>query len=138
MTCSAPPRVSGPNRACGQRENAAPVRPSCAYDDICRAADRLAELLQIFNDDPLDDGDAVLLLDDKVCLELEQLATEWDHVLRSNTADLPRSTATRVLVLIPWPGGVLRHDDYQLWRDLHADLRGTDVQLLSVRGMQAA
>ncbi len=101
-------------------------------------ADRLAELLQIYNDDPLDDGDAVLLLDDKVCLELEQLATEWDHVLRSNTADLPRSTATRVLVLIARPGGVLRHDDYQLWRDLHADLRSTDVQLLPVRGMQAA
>ncbi len=101
-------------------------------------ADRLEDVIRIYNDNPLDDGDAVLLLDDKVCLEIQQLAAEWDEVLRSNTANLLRSSATRALVLIARPGGVLRDSDYQLWRDVHADLRNCDVQLLPVRGLRAA
>ena len=100
--------------------------------------DRLPDVLQVYDDHPLDDGDAVLVLDDRVCLEIEQLAAEWDHVLRTSTAHIVRSTATRAAVLIARRGGVLHDSDYQLWRDLHAELRGTDVDLLPVRGLRAA
>ena len=100
--------------------------------------DRLAEVLRIYADHPLDDGDAVLLIDDEVCLEIEDLADEWDAVRRSSTTGILLSTARCVQVAIARPRAVLLDRDYQLWRDLHADLRDSDVQLLPVRALPAA
>lgn len=99
---------------------------------------RLADLLCVYADHPLDDGDAVLVLDDSVCLEIEGLADHWDSVLRRNTAQVVRGTSERVLVLIARPDAVLQDSDYQLWRDLHAELRDSAVQLLPVRALPAA
>lgn len=100
--------------------------------------DELAQVLQIYADHPLDDGDAVLLIDGEVCLEIERLADEWDEVLRSTTAQVLLSTADRVQVAIARPSAVLLASDYQLWRDLHADLRDSAVELLPVRALPAA
>lgn len=100
--------------------------------------DHLAELLEIYADHPLDDGDAVLVLDSKVCLEIEGLADHWDDVLRRNTASVVRSNAGSVLVLIARADAELLDTDYQLWRDLHAELRDSEVQLLPVRALPAA
>ena len=100
--------------------------------------DKLADVLRIYADNPIRDGDAVLLLDDKVCFEVEGLATHWDPVLRANTAHIVRETAVRVVVCIARRHGKLRASDYQLWRDLHTDLRDSDVQLLPVRALPAA
>jgi len=102
------------------------------------AADRLADLVRVYSDDPLEDGDAVLLLDDAVCLEIERLADEWDPVLRTNTAEILRGTARQVRVLIVRPAGELQDSDDQLWRDLHADLRSSGVALLPLRALHAA
>ena len=99
---------------------------------------RLAEVLRIYADHPLDDGDAVLLIDDEVCLEIEDLADEWDDVLRRSTTQVLLSTASRVQVAIARTRSVLLDSDYALWRDLHADLRGSSVQLLPVRALPAA
>ena len=99
---------------------------------------RLSDVLQVYDDHPLDDGDAVLVLDDKVCLEIERLADEWDDGHRAHTAHVVRSTASRVALLIARRDGVLRDSDYQVWRDLHAALRGSEVDLLPVRGLRAA
>lgn len=100
--------------------------------------DRLAELLDVYADHPLDDGDAVLVLDDAVCLELGGLAAHWDPMVRASTASIVRSTATRAIVLIARPDARLQDSDYQLWRELHADLRDSAVQLLPVRALPAA
>lgn len=100
--------------------------------------DKLADVLRIYADNPMRDGDAVLLLDDKVCFEVEGLATHWDPVLRANTAHIVRQTAQRVVVCIARRHRKLRDSDYQLWRDLHTDLRDSDVQLLPVRALPAA
>jgi len=100
--------------------------------------DKLSDVLRIYAEHPLDDGDAVLLIDGEVCLEIEQLADEWDDVLRSRTTEVLLSTADRVQVAIARAGGVLLDSDYQLWRDLHADLRGSAIQLLPVRALPAA
>lgn len=105
---------------------------------MTEAADPVDDALRIYGEHPLEDGDAVLLLNDKVCVEVEQLAAEWDEQLRHNTVHILRATADRVLVLIARPQGVLRDSDYQLWRELHADLRDSDVQLLPVRALPAA
>lgn len=100
--------------------------------------DRSAEALRNYCDLPLSEGDVVLLLDDRVCVEVQGLALEWDDVLRRNTAAVVRSTATRVLVAIARPQALLHDSDYRLWRELHAELRDSDVQLLPVRALPAA
>ena len=94
---------------------------------------KLAEVLRIYADHPLDDGDAVLVIDDEVCLEMGDRAD-----LRSSSTRVLMSAADRVQVAIARPAGVLLASDYQLWRELHADLRDSPVQLLPVRALPAA
>ena len=100
--------------------------------------DSLSEILAVYAEHPMRDGDVALVLDAKVCLEVEGLAREWDPVLRANTAEIVRTTSQRVVVLIARRHSRLRASDYQLWRDLHADLRDSEVQLLPVRALPAA
>lgn len=101
--------------------------------------DMLTEALRIYADNPMRDGDvALLLLDEKVCVEVEGLASHWDPVLRENTAHIVREAAQRVVVCIARRHRKLRDSDYQLWRDLHADLRDSEVRLLPVRALPAA
>jgi hypothetical protein len=96
------------------------------------------DVLRIYADAPMVDGDAVLLLDGEVCLELQGLADAWDDVGRRNLVSILVQTATRVRVAIARPRAELRPSDYQIWRDLHSDLAGTDVDLLPVRALPAA
>ncbi|MCU1671968.1 MAG: hypothetical protein JWN77_81 [Frankiales bacterium] len=99
---------------------------------------QLADVLRIYEDHPLQDGDAVLLLDSAVCLEVEGLADQWDEQLRSNTAGILRETARTVLLAVARPGAALLPSDYQVWRDLHTALRDGDVALLPLRALPAA
>ncbi len=103
------------------------------YDDT-----RLADVLRIYAKAPLDDGDAVLFLDDAVCCEIAGLADHWDDVLRRNTAQVLRETASKVAVAIARRGADLRPEDYQIWRDLHEELRGSGIDLLPVKALPAA
>ena len=100
--------------------------------------DREQQALRIYADDPLEDGDAVLLLNETFCLELEGLADGWDEPGRRHLVDVLRSTAERVVVAIARDHERLLPGDYQLWRDLHADLRDSDIELLPVRALPAA
>ena len=100
-------------------------------------SDRLTTVLRRYVEDPLDDGDALLLVDDGVCLEIEGLADGWDDVVRRNLSRTLKQTAQRVVVAIARPRGELQPGDFALWRDLHADL-GDDVELLPVRALPAA
>lgn len=87
---------------------------------------------------PLDDGDTLLLLDDTVCLELTGLADHWDEGGLRNLVEIIEASARRVLVAIARDRACLLPDDYQLWRELHQDLGGTQVDLLPVRALPAA
>ncbi len=96
------------------------------------------DMLRVYTDAQMSDGDAVLLLDGQVCLELQGMADGWDDLGRRNLVSILVQTSQRVLVGIARPGASLRPSDYQLWRDLHQDLSGTDVDLLPVRALPAA
>ena len=96
------------------------------------------EVLRIYADDPMEDGDAVLLLDGTVCLVLAGMADEWNDAGRRNLVEVLVETSQRVLVAIARHRGELMPDDYRLWRELHQSLRGTDVELLPVRALPAA
>lgn len=99
---------------------------------------RAVEALRCYTDHPMGDGDAVLLLNDTVCLEFAGLADQWDDLLRQNTAKILRDTASTVVVAIARPEAQLLPRDFQLWRDLHAALRDSDVDLHPVRALPAA
>ncbi len=109
------------------------LTPRSPYDD-----ENLRKVLDLYTEDPLDDGDAVLLLDDRVCLEMAGLADHWDDVVRRNTAHVVRATARRVVVAIARAGRDLHPEDFRLWRELHEDLRDSDVELLPVQALPAA
>ena len=98
----------------------------------------LAEVLQIYAENPMVEGDVALLLDDKRCVEVDRLAVEWDRQLCENTAYILREVTSSVIVAIARPGGRLLPQDYQLWRDLHHELRGSAVDLRPLQALPAA
>jgi hypothetical protein len=99
----------------------------------------LAAVLGAYSDYPLADGDAVLLLlDTRQCVQIERLAAEWDEELSRNTAAMLRQASRRVVVAIARSGQELQPSDFQLWRDLHSELRDSEVELLPVRALPAA
>ena len=100
--------------------------------------ERNEQALRIYAEHPLPAGDAVLLLDDTVCLELERLADSWDEEGRRDLVSILTTTSRRVLLAIARPRSDLLPRDYQLWREVHEDLRHTDVELLPVRALPAA
>jgi len=110
------------------------TRPARHVDDHVDAQ----QALQAYVEHPLEDGDALLLLDDAVCLELQGLANAWDDVGRRTLVDLLATTSRRVVVAIARTGGELLPGDYRIWRELHELLRDTEVDLLPVRGLPAA
>jgi hypothetical protein len=126
------------------REEAPPVDERAQQSPISRILrcmtpnPRIESVLRVYSDYPLHDGDAVLLLDETVCLELEQLATQWDDVLRTNTAEVVRRTARTVVVAIARSGGDLHPSDFRLWRELHDELRHDDIDLAPLQSLPAA
>ena len=96
------------------------------------------QAFQIYENDPLADGDALLLLDGTVCLELAGLADSWDDLGRRNLVEILTTTSRRVQVAIARERSDLRPDDYKLWRELHESLRDTGVELLPVQALPAA
>lgn len=99
---------------------------------------KLAAVLRIYADEPLEDGDAVLLVDDDVCLELAGLADHWDDQTAASIGTLLQSAASRVVVAIARRGADLTPADYALWRDVHEALRHTPVAVLPVKALPAA
>lgn len=71
-------------------------------------------------------------------LEMAGLADHWDDVVRRNTAHIVRETARRVVVAIARAGRDLHPEDFRLWRELHEDLRDSNVELLPVQALPAA
>ncbi|MCW2715124.1 MAG: hypothetical protein JWN88_2171 [Frankiales bacterium] len=105
---------------------------------VTHMSPRASAALRIYADTPMDEGDAVLLLDDEVCLEFGQLTTGWDDESRRRLAQMLDASASRVLLAIARDGGRLLPRDYQIWRELHEELRSTRVELLPVRALPAA
>jgi len=101
-----------------------------------RARERRA--LETYYDDPLEPGDAVLLIDSATCLEITGLADDWCEQTRQNLLNVLTSSAKRVVVAVARPGYELAPRDYQLWRDLHLGLRDSDVDLQPLRALPAA
>ena len=94
--------------------------------------------LATYYDDPLKPGDAVLLLDSATCLEITGLADDWCDQTRDNLVNVLTTSARRVVVAVARPGYELAPRDYQLWRDLHAGLRGTGIDLPPLQALPAA
>lgn len=94
--------------------------------------------LETYYDDPLEPGDAVLLLDSSTCLEITGLADDWCDQTRDNLVNVLATSAKRVVVAVARPGYELVPRDYQLWRDLHLGLRESGIDLPPLQALPAA
>ena len=107
-----------------------PTRPELDEADLRRVLAGYTEI-------PMDDGDAVLLLDG-VCMEIPGLADQWDEPGRRNLAGILVRTCSSVVLAIARAGSRLRSSDVELWCQLDEELRGTSVQLMPLRALPAA
>lgn len=85
---------------------------------------------------PMDEGDAALLLDEAVCLEVEQLAVDWDDELVKSLASTLLS-ASKVRLLVARRGGRPLPSDVRLWTALRLALAGR-VEVQPLTTMRAA
>ncbi len=99
----------------------------------------LEEVLSIYNDDPLPDGDVLLLTDLSVVQEVEGLADHWDAVLRRNIADVLREVgATELVVAIARRDQQLKPADHAIWADLREELLDSEVTVRPLVALNAA
>lgn len=96
-------------------------------------------VLSSYNDDPLPDGDVVLLTDLSVVQEVEGLADHWDAVLRRNIAYVLREVgATELVVAIARRDRQLTPADHALWADLREELLDSSVTVRPLVALNAA
>lgn len=96
-------------------------------------------MLEAYEDDPMPDGDALLVLDERVCLELAGMADGWDDDGAGVLASLlTETTSQSVRLVIARRGAELRAGDFRIWRDLHAALRDSGIELRTLRALPAA
>ena len=96
------------------------------------------QALHAYRDDPLPDGDVVVLLvDEQVCWHVEGLADHWDDEQTDAVTRVITESTTRVIVAVARRDNRLLDGDYAIWRDLHAGLRDSDVALLPLRALPA-
>ena len=96
-------------------------------------------VLRAYEEHPMAAGDAVLLLDDEVCLELAGLGDQWTDGGSAPLLRILAGTGCRsVRLLVARPGAELLASDYQLWRELHAGLRDTGTELRTLWALPAA
>ncbi|MDX6219159.1 MAG: hypothetical protein QOJ48_840 [Frankiales bacterium] len=93
------------------------------------ALDDLDPVLASYRGDPIDNGDLVLITDQRLVQELAGFADVWAPHVRRAVADLLRATrATDVVVAIARPDDELLLQD-ALWADLRAELEGSGIRL---------
>lgn len=98
-----------------------------------------SEALEVYVHYPMDDGDAVLLLDETVCLELEQPEERGDRTaLLDGLVRTLRASCSVVLLAVARPGCRPRPADLLLWTELCVALAGSGVELLPLALLPAA
>lgn len=107
--------------------------------DITAVNDKEQQVLRIYEQDPMPDGDGLLLLDDEVCLELAGMvggvARDGSDAL---VGLLTEAASTSVRLLIARRGAALQPEDYRVWRELHSGLRDTGIELRTLWALPAA
>lgn len=97
----------------------------------------LEKILAAYDDHPMRDGDAVLLMDHQVALEMEGLADNWSAELREGIAEGVRLHFRSVPLAVARRGKVLHPGDHALWADLREKLLA-DVDVLPIIAVSAA
>jgi hypothetical protein len=94
------------------------------------ALDDLDQVLAAYRGDPIDNGDLVLITDQRLVQELAGFADIWDPHVRRTVAELLTTVgASEVAVAIARPDGELLLQDHALWADLRDELEGSGISL---------
>lgn len=96
------------------------------------------DVLDVYRDLPLDDGEAVLLLPgEEVCLELGPLPS-LDDLPACVAALVPALRGETALLAVARRGRRLRPEDLLLWTELCVALDGSGTELLPLQVLPAA
>lgn len=97
------------------------------------------DIVSIYRDHPMPDGDAVLLLEElHVATEVEGLADHWDQTLCRNLASVLRELgAQEVQIGIARAHEVLQARDHQLLGDLREELAGSGILVRDLLALPA-
>lgn len=93
----------------------APVPLPAPEDQI---TDKERQALAVYDDTPMDDGDVAFLLDERVTLELEGMASQWRAEDLGPFVEQVLTHSRRVVVIIARRGSDLTPRDYALVRFL--------------------
>ncbi len=92
--------------------------------------------LEVYLQHPLDDGEALLLLDGSVCLEL--LRPPGGPSLLDPALRTAARACSTVLLAVARPGRRARAADLLLWTEVFEAVDGVDVELLPLVVLPAA
>ena len=99
----------------------------------------LARVIEIYSDDPLDNGDILLITDRRLIQECEAAADLWDPRVRAFVGELLASVdATEVALAVARPSGTLLPQDHAMWADLREDCAAAGIRLRDPIGLPAA
>lgn len=87
---------------------------AAAPDPDDQLTDKERRLLEIYDETPMDDGDVAFLLDERVALELEQMADQWRAEDLGHFVGQVLTHSRRVVVVIARRGSDLTPRDYAL------------------------
>jgi hypothetical protein len=101
--------------------------------------DNLDEVLALYREVPMDNGDAAIFTDLRVVHEVGGLADAWDPVLRRNIGWMLRDTGVREIALaIARPEAELLRQDHAMWADLREELHTSGITVRDPIGLPAA
>ena len=101
--------------------------------------EKLADVIRIYSEHPLDNGDLVVVTDAPVVQELERVADQWDPVIRRNVAYVLREIGVReVQLLFVRPDAEMLPQDHAIWADLRDELEGSGITLHPPTALPAA
>lgn len=95
------------------------------------------EALDLYEDEPLEDGDTVFMLDEDTVLEIEGLAAVWEPADAEQLARVLRRSR-RVVVGIARQGSDLQPRDYELTGLLRSVLERDGVEVLPLQALPAS
>jgi hypothetical protein len=101
--------------------------------------EKLEEVLAAYRRTPMDNGDAAIVTDLDLVIEVEGMGDLWDRVAGSNICRVLRETGAQEIALaVARPESELLAQDHAMWADIREELLGAGIILRDPIGLPAA
>jgi hypothetical protein len=101
--------------------------------------EKLEDILAAYRDSPMDNGDATIVTDLELVIEVGGMADLWDRVAGRNLCEVLReSGAQEIALAIARPESALLPQDHAMWADIREELHGSGIAIRDPIGLPAA